>query len=113
MFQRKKDETASVKSKADSHFKVVAKRDSVLLPAHGHPAGWVNRQSERAEKAKEGVVHLFEAEVMVTGFLRVRGESRGLSLTGLELQYLVLHQLVQVALIAKKGQRMPNLTDYA
>lgn len=55
MFQRKKDEAASMKSSnTNSQFKIVAKRDSVLLPNQGHPDGWVNRQQERAETAKEG-----------------------------------------------------------
>lgn len=58
LFQRKKDEGASkaesTKSARNSQFKVVAKRDSVILPDQGHPAGWVNRQQERADAAKEG-----------------------------------------------------------
>ncbi|KAL5532100.1 hypothetical protein ACEPAF_5664 [Sanghuangporus sanghuang] len=58
LFQRKKEEgaskTESVASKRNSQFKVVAKRDSVILPEQGHPAGWVNRQQERADAAKEG-----------------------------------------------------------
>jgi len=60
MFQRKKDEAASVKAKAedkadDKHaqFKVVSKRDSVLIH-EGHPSGWINRTSERAEAAERG-----------------------------------------------------------
>jgi len=53
IFQRKKDEAASVKSNKDGQFKVVAKRDSVLLD-QGHPAGWVNRQADLADKAQQG-----------------------------------------------------------
>ncbi|KAI5117290.1 hypothetical protein M0805_006812 [Coniferiporia weirii] len=58
LFQRRKDETSSkadsAKSARGSQFKVVAKRDSVLLPEQGHPAGWVNRQQERADAAVQG-----------------------------------------------------------
>ncbi|THH03681.1 hypothetical protein EW145_g6091 [Phellinidium pouzarii] len=58
LFQRKKDEAGSkaesARSARGSQFKVVAKRDSVLIPDQGHPAGWVNRQQERAEMATEG-----------------------------------------------------------
>jgi hypothetical protein len=53
MFQRKKEEAASVKSQA-SKFNVVSKRDSLLLPGHGSPAGWINRANERAEAASSG-----------------------------------------------------------
>ncbi|KAI0077531.1 hypothetical protein K474DRAFT_1661627 [Panus rudis PR-1116 ss-1] len=56
MFQRKKDEAASVKSKADdkhAQFKVVSKRDSTIINA-GHPSGWVNRTAEREEVAVKG-----------------------------------------------------------
>ena len=42
------------KEEKNAQFKVVSKRDSVLLPEQGHPAGWVNRQQERADAAKEG-----------------------------------------------------------
>ncbi|KAI0777372.1 hypothetical protein BD413DRAFT_467001 [Trametes elegans] len=57
LFQRKKDEAESVKGKADekgSHFKIVSRRDSALLPAQGHPAGWVNRTQEREDAALRG-----------------------------------------------------------
>lgn len=57
LFQRKKDEAKSVKSKADdkhAQFKVVSKRDSAILPQEGNPAGWVNRTQDRAEKAVQG-----------------------------------------------------------
>ena len=55
LFKRKKEEAQSVKSSnSTSQFKIVAKRDSVLLPNQGHPDGWVNRQQERADAAKEG-----------------------------------------------------------
>jgi len=56
MFQKKKGEassTASTKPR-ESHFKVVAKRDSLLLPETGHPAGWVTRAAEREELAHKG-----------------------------------------------------------
>lgn len=57
LFQRKKAEAESVKSKTEekgSHFKIVSRRDSALLPAQGHPAGWVNRTQEREEAALRG-----------------------------------------------------------
>lgn len=58
LFQRKKDEASETASKTknarNSQFKVVAKRDSTLLPDQGNPAGWVNRQQERADAAAKG-----------------------------------------------------------
>ncbi|RPD56928.1 hypothetical protein L226DRAFT_573722 [Lentinus tigrinus ALCF2SS1-7] len=57
MFQHKQEEALSVKSKADdkgSHFKIVSRRDSALLPQQGHPAGWVNRTQEREDAAMRG-----------------------------------------------------------
>ncbi|KDQ18076.1 hypothetical protein BOTBODRAFT_155126 [Botryobasidium botryosum FD-172 SS1] len=57
LFKRKSDEattTASRKSSSrDSTFKLVAKRDSVILP-EGHESGWINRQAERADAAQDG-----------------------------------------------------------
>jgi len=55
MFQRKKGEAGSVKSKADdkhAQFKVVSKRDSTILPDVGHPSGWINRTQERADVSR-------------------------------------------------------------
>jgi len=37
-----------------SQFKVVAKRDSALLPEYGHPSGWATKAQERAEAAASG-----------------------------------------------------------
>jgi hypothetical protein len=56
IFQKKKDETSSTTSTKprESHFKVVAKRDSILLPETGHPSGWVNRAAEREELVHKG-----------------------------------------------------------
>ncbi|KAI0674595.1 hypothetical protein C8Q78DRAFT_1117563 [Trametes maxima] len=57
LFQHKKDEAQSVKGKAEdkgSHFKIVSRRDSALLPQQGHPAGWVNRTQEREDAALRG-----------------------------------------------------------
>jgi hypothetical protein len=56
MFQKKKEESASTASTKtrDSHFKVVTKRESAILPDTGHLAGWVNRANERAETAGKG-----------------------------------------------------------
>jgi hypothetical protein len=56
MFERNQDEAASKKEsvkKSDAHFKVVAKRDSVLLP-QGHESGWINKQAEREAAANQG-----------------------------------------------------------
>jgi hypothetical protein len=61
LFARKKDEAASIKSDKGSHFKVVANKRQSLLANHGHPAGWVNRTTERDEKAKQGVEWRSEA----------------------------------------------------
>jgi len=57
-FHRQKEdaeEHGSVKS-ADrkSQFKVVAKRDSAILPQHGHASGWATKAQERAEAAGTG-----------------------------------------------------------
>jgi hypothetical protein len=61
MFERKQNEAQGKKSDAEpiaakrgSHFKVVAKRDSVLIPDAGHEAGWINKQAEREAAAGEG-----------------------------------------------------------
>ena len=57
MFHRKQDEALSVKSKTEdkgSHFKIVSRRDSALLPQQGQPAGWVNRTQEREDAALRG-----------------------------------------------------------
>jgi len=57
MFQRKKGETASVKSKVDdkhAQFKVVSMRDSAILPDAGHPSGWINRTQECSDAAGNG-----------------------------------------------------------
>ncbi|KAF8492864.1 hypothetical protein F5888DRAFT_1728342 [Russula emetica] len=37
-----------------SHFKVVAKRDSAILPQHGHSSGWAGKAQERADAAATG-----------------------------------------------------------
>lgn len=54
MFERKQDEVASKKSKTDSQFKIVAKRDSVLIPNAGHESGLIHKQAEREAAAQEG-----------------------------------------------------------
>jgi len=56
MFERKQDEAASKKEsikKSDAQFKIVAKRDSVILP-QGHESGWINKQAERETAANQG-----------------------------------------------------------
>ena len=68
IFQKKKEEgstTASTKTR-ESHFKVVSKRDSVLLPEAGHPSGWVNRAAEREELAHKGEGWKSEAFTIVS-----------------------------------------------
>lgn len=54
MFEHKKDKTESVKSETEKRFNVVSKRDSLLLPNEGSPAGWINRVNDRAEAAQSG-----------------------------------------------------------
>jgi len=56
IFQKNKEEVSSTSptKTRESHFKVVSKRDSLLLPETGHPAGWVNRAAERDELAHKG-----------------------------------------------------------
>ena len=57
-FHRKSEdaeEPGSVKSvDRKSQFKVVAKRDSAILPQHGHASGWATKAQERAEAARTG-----------------------------------------------------------
>ncbi|KAG1727557.1 uncharacterized protein EDB91DRAFT_1315896 [Suillus paluster] len=54
LFKHKKDESASIKtSDSKSHFKVVHNKRASMIH-EGHPSGWVNRTTEREEKAKEG-----------------------------------------------------------
>ncbi|KAI0057660.1 hypothetical protein BV25DRAFT_1970625 [Artomyces pyxidatus] len=57
LFQKKKEETAeSVKSadnKRHSQFKLVAQRDSSIIPEVGHPAGWSGKAQERVDLARE------------------------------------------------------------
>ncbi|KAI9441016.1 hypothetical protein H4582DRAFT_2097701 [Lactarius indigo] len=49
------EEPASVKTaERKSQFKVVAKRDSAILPQLGNPSGWVTKVQERAEAAGTG-----------------------------------------------------------
>ena len=57
LFQRKKDEASSAASKADAKtgtFKVVSKRDSMILQDVGRPEGWANRAQEHADAAVQG-----------------------------------------------------------
>ncbi|KAG8770836.1 hypothetical protein FRC12_004021 [Ceratobasidium sp. 428] len=54
MFERKKDEASTKASKTDSQFKIVSKRDSVLIPNAGHESGWINKQADREAAAKQG-----------------------------------------------------------
>ncbi|CAE7147721.1 unnamed protein product [Rhizoctonia solani] len=54
MFERKKDEASSKTSKADSQFRIVSKRDSVLIPEAGHESGWINKQADREAAINDG-----------------------------------------------------------
>lgn len=57
LFQRKKEEAQSTKSKADEktgQFKVVSKRDSAMLKDVGRKEGWSNRAQERSDKVSQG-----------------------------------------------------------
>ena len=67
MFQRKKDQAESVKSGSEAKFNVVSKRDSLLLPGHGSPSGWINRANERAEAATTGKDWRSEAFTIIPG----------------------------------------------
>ena len=58
MFRRNKAEAQSAKSsikpKANekgSHFKIVTRCDSALLPNQGHSGGWINRTQEHEDAA--------------------------------------------------------------
>ncbi|KAI0275464.1 hypothetical protein BC834DRAFT_840264 [Gloeopeniophorella convolvens] len=57
-FQRQKEDAAetvsSKSSERKSQFKMVAKRDSALMPQHGHPGGWASKAQERADVATKG-----------------------------------------------------------
>lgn len=56
MFERKQNEAASKKDsikQSDAQFKIVAKRDSVIIP-QGHESGWINKQAEREVAAGQG-----------------------------------------------------------
>ncbi|KAG1792741.1 uncharacterized protein HD556DRAFT_1377609 [Suillus plorans] len=54
LFKHKKDESGLIKtSESKSHFKVVHNKRASMIQ-EGHPSGWVNRTTEREEKAKEG-----------------------------------------------------------
>lgn len=48
------DESTSVRNERRSQFKVVAKRDSAILPEYGYPSGWATKAQERAEAATTG-----------------------------------------------------------
>lgn len=54
MFERKKDEASVKANKTDSQFKIVSKRDSLLIPNAGHESGWINKQADREAAAREG-----------------------------------------------------------
>lgn len=56
-FQGRREDEKSVSGSSverKSHFKVVAKRNSAILPEHGHPSGWAGKVQERAEAAANG-----------------------------------------------------------
>jgi hypothetical protein len=56
-FQGKREDDKSVSGSSverKSHFKVVAKGNSAILPEHGHPSGWAGKIQERAEAAATG-----------------------------------------------------------
>ncbi|KAI0043796.1 hypothetical protein FA95DRAFT_1498062 [Auriscalpium vulgare] len=58
LFQKKKDEAAgsvkSTDSKRNSQFKIVAQRDSSIIPDAGHPSGWSGKAQERVDMARGG-----------------------------------------------------------
>ncbi|KZP06198.1 hypothetical protein FIBSPDRAFT_966643 [Athelia psychrophila] len=56
-FAHKKEEasaTASTASAKNSHFEVVHNKRNSTLSESGHPAGWVNRTTEREDSAAKG-----------------------------------------------------------
>ncbi|KAH9958918.1 hypothetical protein BC827DRAFT_1135468 [Russula dissimulans] len=57
-FQGRKEDGEEIGSarsvERKSQFKVVAKRDSAILPEHGHPSGWATKAQDRAEAAGTG-----------------------------------------------------------
>ncbi|KAJ6630404.1 hypothetical protein B0H10DRAFT_2160322 [Mycena sp. CBHHK59/15] len=56
LFKRNKSQAGSTMSTStsQSQFKVVANKRDSLLPADGHPAGWVNRTAEKDDLAVQG-----------------------------------------------------------
>jgi hypothetical protein len=49
------EETVSARSvERKSQFKVVAKRDSAILPEHGHPSGWATKAQDSVQAATAG-----------------------------------------------------------
>jgi hypothetical protein len=54
IFQSKKEGVKTERKEKNSKFNVVSKRDSVLIPDHGSPAGWINRIHDRAENVSNG-----------------------------------------------------------
>lgn len=57
LFERKADDAASKaeskKSRSDAQFKIVNKRDSVIVP-QGHESGWLNKVADRDALAQQG-----------------------------------------------------------
>ncbi|CAE7210603.1 unnamed protein product [Rhizoctonia solani] len=54
MFKGKKDEASFNASKNDSQFRIVPKRNSVLIPEAGHESGWTNKQADREAAINDG-----------------------------------------------------------
>lgn len=54
---RQNEATAKANAKKDkraSQFRIVPKRNSMLLPEAGHEKGWIKKQAERDEAASTG-----------------------------------------------------------
>ena len=54
-----------------SHFKVVAQRNSAILPEIGHPSGWAGKAQERAEAAATGESWHSDACVSLLQFINI------------------------------------------
>jgi hypothetical protein len=65
MFKRKKDEASVKGGEKHSQFKVVSNKRNSVLSTTGHPAGWVNRTTEKEEEATKGKEWRSEAYVVV------------------------------------------------
>ena len=69
LWNKQTSEISSIRPKRDSGFRVVPKRESMLLPDQGHKRGWIRRQAEKDVEAAEG--DGWRSEAYVTFSLRL------------------------------------------